>query len=115
MKQLSEMEFVPTGENEPAATQDEIEGWIDQLSEWDVVERGGTPQLERSFEFKNFAEALGFTNRVGQLAEEKNHHPTLMTEWGKVTVTWWTHSVGGLHQNDFVMAAKTDQLYEGQG
>ena len=114
MKQLSEMKFADLGKDEPAATQDQIEGWLAQLPEWEVLERDSALQLERAFKFENFAGALGFTNRVGQLAEEKNHHPTLMTEWGKVTVTWWTHSVGGLHRNDFVMAAKTDGLYEEQ-
>ncbi|MFN2292010.1 MAG: 4a-hydroxytetrahydrobiopterin dehydratase [Anaerolineae bacterium] len=114
MEQLSEMDFVAIGDHEPAAKKDEISGWLEQLPEWQVLERDGASQLERGFEFEDFAQALGFTNRVGRLAEEKNHHPTLVTEWGKVTVTWWTHSVGGLHRNDFVMAAKTDELYEEQ-
>jgi len=62
--------------------------------------------LERSFEFDNFAQALEFTLRE----DEEGHHPALLTEWGKVTDTWWTHKLGGLHHNDFVMAAKTDEL-----
>ena len=66
--------------------------------------------LERIYAFKNFAEALSFTNRVGATAEEEDHHPMLITEWGKVTVHWWTHIIKGLHKNDFIMAAKTDQL-----
>lgn len=112
MVRLSEMGFVAIGEDEPAATQDEIQGWLAQLPGWQVMERDGIRQLERTFRFRDFAQALGFTNRVGQLAEEKDHHPALVTKWGKVTVTWWTHSVGGLHQNDFVMAASTNELYE---
>ena len=56
-------------------------------------------------------EALEFTNRVGEMAEAEDHHPALLTEWGRVTVAWWTHVVGGLHKNDFVAAAKTDRLY----
>ena len=67
--------------------------------------------LERVFKWKNFVQALAFTNRVGELAEEEGHHPALLTEWGKVTVTWWTHKIKGLHRNDFIMAARTDQLY----
>ena len=114
MKHLSDMEFVAIGDDEPAATEEEVEGWLEQLPGWQVLERDGTLQLGRAFEFGNFAQALGFTNRVGQLAEEVNHHPTLVTEWGKTAVTWWTHSVGGLHRNDFVMAAKTDELYKEQ-
>jgi 4a-hydroxytetrahydrobiopterin dehydratase len=76
------------------------------------VERKGTKRLERTFKFENFAQALSFTNKVGEQAEEEGHHPALLTEWGKVTVTWWTHKIGGLHRNDFIMAAKTDELSE---
>ncbi|MBV9691739.1 MAG: 4a-hydroxytetrahydrobiopterin dehydratase [Ktedonobacteraceae bacterium] len=67
--------------------------------------------LERVFTFKNFVEALAFSNKVGELAEQEGHHPALLSEWGKVTVTWWTHAMKGLHKNDFVMAACTDQLH----
>ena len=92
-------------------TATEIDALRAQVPAWQVVDRGGVPQLERMFRFKDFAEALLFTNRVGELAEAENHHPSILTEWGKVTVTWWTHSIGGLHRNDFIMAAKTDRLY----
>jgi 4a-hydroxytetrahydrobiopterin dehydratase len=81
-----------------------------QIPDWQVVEREGIPRLERVFSFPNFATALAFTDRVGALAEAEGHHPALLTEWGRVTVTWWTHKIGGLHRNDFIMAAKTDQL-----
>jgi 4a-hydroxytetrahydrobiopterin dehydratase len=62
------------------------------------------------FTFNDFAGALAFTNRVGALAEAEGHHPAILTEWGKVTVTWWTHAISGLHRNDFIAAAKTDAL-----
>jgi 4a-hydroxytetrahydrobiopterin dehydratase len=81
-----------------------------QIPDWQVVERDGIPRLERVFKFPNFAAALAFTDRVGALAEAEGHHPALLTEWGRVTVTWWTHKIGGLHRNDFIMAAKTDRL-----
>jgi len=80
------------------------------VPDWEIVERDGVQQLERVFKFKNFVQALAFTNRVGDLAEAEDHHPALLTEWGKVTVTWWTHAANGLHKNDFIAAAKTDQL-----
>ena len=67
--------------------------------------------LTRQFKFKNFVQALAFANRVGDLAEQQDHHPAILVEWGRVTVSWWTHVIGGLHQNDFISAAKTDQLY----
>ena len=81
-----------------------------QLPDWALVERQGIPQLERVFSAKDFAEALAFTNRVGALAEAEGHHPAILTEWGRVTVTLWTHKIRGLHRNDFVMAAKIDAL-----
>jgi 4a-hydroxytetrahydrobiopterin dehydratase len=67
-------------------------------------------RLERVFHFRSFADALAFTNRVGSIADDEGHHPALLTEWGRVTVTWWTHKIRGLHRNDFMMAAKTDAL-----
>jgi 4a-hydroxytetrahydrobiopterin dehydratase len=85
-----------------------------KVPEWQVGQREGTERLERVFEFPNFAQALAFTHRVGEQAEAEGHHPALLTEWGKVTVTWWTHKIGGLHRNDFIMAAKTDGLFEGR-
>jgi len=78
-----------------------------------VVEREGVRRLERAFTFSDFAAALAFTNRVGAAAEAEGHHPALLTEWGRVTVTWWTHAIRGLHRNDFVMAAKTEALARG--
>ena len=80
-----------------------------QLPGWSVIERDGVRQLERVFTFPDFAQALAFTNRVGALAEAQGHHPALLTEWGRVTVRWWTHAIHGLHRNDFIMAARTDR------
>jgi 4a-hydroxytetrahydrobiopterin dehydratase len=80
------------------------------IPEWELIEREGIPRLERVFRFPDFQAALAFTQRVGELAEEEGHHPALLTEWGRVTVTWWTHKIRGLHRNDFLMAAKTDRL-----
>jgi 4a-hydroxytetrahydrobiopterin dehydratase len=94
----------------PQATDSEIQDWQPQIPEWTVVERDNIKRLERVFRFKDFAEALAFTDRVGALAEEEAHHPAILTEWGKVTVTLWTHKIGGLHRNDYVMAAKIDPL-----
>ena len=94
----------------PRATPDETQGFMAQLPQWKLIQAEGMDRLTRTFTFKNFAEALVFTNRVGEIAEQENHHPALLTEWGRVTVTWWTHKIKGLHVNDFVMAAKTDGL-----
>lgn len=81
------------------------------LPDWTVMEVDSVKQLRRKFKFKDFKNALEFTNKVGQAAEEEDHHPSLLTAWGAVTVTWWTHSVKGLHRNDFIMAARTDEIY----
>jgi 4a-hydroxytetrahydrobiopterin dehydratase len=89
----------------------EIDEMKAQTPDWRVVEVAGEKRLERAFKFRDFKAALDFTNRVGQAAEENNHHPAILTEWGRVTVSWWTHKIGGLHRNDFIMAAKTDGLF----
>jgi 4a-hydroxytetrahydrobiopterin dehydratase len=94
----------------PRVTAEEVAELRPQIPEWSLVERDGVPRLERTYRFADFAEALAFTGRVGELAESEGHHPAVLTEWGKVTVTWWTHKIRGLHRNDFIMAAKTDSL-----
>ena len=112
MATLTQMKCVPCRSSEPTVTEAEIAELHPQVPDWQSVERNGIKRLERQFKFKNFAEALIFTNKVGQLAEAEGHHPSLLTEWGRVTVTWWTHKIKGLHRNDFIMAAKTDQLHQ---
>jgi 4a-hydroxytetrahydrobiopterin dehydratase len=81
-----------------------------QIAAWNIVEHQSIPRLERTFRFKDFVQALDFTNKVGTLAEEEGHHPALLTEYGRVAVFWWTHKIRGLHRNDFIMAAKTDVI-----
>ncbi len=107
---LDEMKCVPCQGGVPTLTDEEIDRYYEQLQSWSVVEKDGIKRLEKSFAFKDFAEALAFTNRVGAIAEQEGHHPDILTEWGKVTVSWWTHKIKGLHKNDFIMAAKTDAL-----
>lgn len=95
----------------PRVTESEIAELKPQIADWSMVERDAIPRLERVYPFPDFVTALAFTNRVAALAEEEGHHPALLTEWGRVTVGWWTHKIRGLHRNDFVMAAKTDALF----
>ena len=111
MEQLAQMKCTACNAGEPTVSDEEMASYQQQLPQWMIVERAGIKRLERVFKFKNFVEALAFTNKVGELAEQEGHHPALLTEWGKVTVTWWTHAIKELHKNDFVMAARTDQLY----
>ena len=112
MSQLNEMDCVTPSGDQPALSNAEIEAYRQLIPDWEIVEKEGINRLERAFKFKNFKQALAFTNQVGELAEEQDHHPMLQTEWGKVTVTWWTHRIKGLHLNDFIMAAKSDQTYQ---
>ena len=115
MTTLEGMRCVACRKGEPTVTDEEIAEFQPQVPEWQVVERDSIKRLERVFKFPNFASALAFTNRVGELAEEEGHHPAILTEWGRVTVTWWTHKIKGLHRNDFIMAAKADRLNHEEG
>ncbi len=94
----------------PAATAEERAAFLAAHPGWAVVEVGGEEQVLRVFSFPDFRAALAFTVRVGELAELENHHPALLTEWGRVTVRWWTHKIRGLHRNDLILAARTDAL-----
>jgi 4a-hydroxytetrahydrobiopterin dehydratase len=95
----------------PTVTDAEIAELQPQVPDWEFVEIDGVKRLRRVFAFDDFAQALEFTNAIGAIAEEEGHHPALLTEWGRVTVSWWTHKIRGLHRNDFIMAAKTDRVY----
>jgi 4a-hydroxytetrahydrobiopterin dehydratase len=110
MEKLCDMQCEACRLGAPLAADDEIVGYMAELSEWRLFECDGMNRVDRVFKFKNFAEAIAFTDKVGELAEQYGHHPTILTEWGKVTVTYWTHKIGGLHKTDFIMAAKTEAL-----
>ncbi len=112
MTELTQLKCTACHEGAPTVTEAEIAELHPQIPDWQIVERDGIKRLEKVYKFDNFVDALAFTNKVGELAEEEGHHPAILTEWGKVTVTWWTHKIRGLHRNDFIMAAKTDQLYK---
>jgi 4a-hydroxytetrahydrobiopterin dehydratase len=111
MALLVELKCTVCLDGDPPLGDDGIRDMLKILTGWSVKEEGGMKKLSRIFKFKDFLSALDFTRKVGLLAEEEGHHPMLVTEWGKVTVFWWTHKISGLHQNDFIMAAKTDKLY----
>jgi 4a-hydroxytetrahydrobiopterin dehydratase len=108
MAALAEKECVPCKGGVPALKGEDLQRLKRELDRgWQIVQEH---QLEREFKFKNFLEALNFTNRVGELAEAQNHHPDIYLTWGKVKVTIWTHKVDGLTESDFVLAAKIDRL-----
>jgi 4a-hydroxytetrahydrobiopterin dehydratase len=111
MNQFTLLKCVACRPDSPQVTEAEIAEFMPQFPGWQLIERDGIRRLERVYKFQNYPAALAFTQKVGELAEKEGHHPALLIEWGRVTVTWWTHKIKGLHRNDFIMAAKTDALY----
>jgi 4a-hydroxytetrahydrobiopterin dehydratase len=110
---LVEQKCVPCRGGEPALGPGQIKEYLPEVPDWALVKRDAVDTLERTYRFRDFAGALAFTARVGAEAEAEGHHPSILTEWGRVKVTWWTHKIKGLHRNDFIMAARTDRLYPG--
>ncbi|MCG8688447.1 MAG: 4a-hydroxytetrahydrobiopterin dehydratase [Desulfobacterales bacterium] len=110
MKDLANSKCVPCEKGAPLITEDELTVLQPQIPDWDIIEDNGIKKLRKVFKFKNFVKALSFTNKIGNLAEDHFHHPTIILDWGRVEVLWTTHKIKGLHENDVIMAAKTDLL-----
>lgn len=110
-QRLSEMKCVACRGGEPQATEGEIQAWGPQVPDWEVIQDNGVNKLRRSYKLIDFMDAMRFANRIAKIAEAEDHHPLIEITWGRATVTWWTHKIGGLHRNDFIMAAKTDEIY----
>ncbi|MDC3152755.1 4a-hydroxytetrahydrobiopterin dehydratase [SAR86 cluster bacterium] len=96
----------------PKVSNEEIPSLMSQIPLWDVIEENNIKKLTCLFKFSDYEQSLVFTNKVATLADEEDHHPKITLEWGKVRVIWWSHKIQGLHQNDFICAAKTDRLYK---
>jgi 4a-hydroxytetrahydrobiopterin dehydratase len=111
LQTLAHLDIEAVRATSPAVVEPDLAGYRQAVPDWNVVDRTGMPALERAYRFKNFEQALAFTNRVGALAEAANHHPAILTEWGRVTVTWWTHVIRNLHRNDFILAARCDEAF----
>jgi len=111
MTQLNQKTCTACRTDAPKATQQQIQEALAGLPEWKLIQVDGIDQLQRVYKVKNFVDAMALTQAIGLVAEEQNHHPALLTEWGKVTVTWWTHKIKGLHENDLIMAAKTEEIF----
>jgi 4a-hydroxytetrahydrobiopterin dehydratase len=107
MTALTEKTCVPCQGGVPPLAEDDAQKFLAQTPGWELREG---KQIERTYKFKNFREALGFVDRVGGLAEEEGHHPDITFGWGYATISLHTHKIKGLHENDFIMAAKIDQL-----
>ncbi len=107
MSTLAQGTCKPCREDVPPLTADELQKLHAQLDGWDVVE---AHHLSKTYKFPDFVTALGFVDRVGELAEEQGHHPDIYLAWGKVAIETWTHKINGLTESDFVLAAKIDTL-----
>lgn len=112
MEKLLEQKCKACRAGAPPVTPEEIRTLQPQVPEWRIIIEEAIPKLDRVFRFRDFKDAIAFTDAVGAAAEEQGHHPRLVTEWGRVAVTWWTHKIRNLHKNDFIMAARTDAVYE---
>lgn len=112
MAMLADVECVECSAGDKPMRADDIERLAPHVPDWRLVEEEGVRKIRRVYKLKDFSAALDFTQKVGLLAEEVGHHPAILTEWGQVAVTWWTHEVRGLHENDFIMAAKCDRIFQ---
>ena len=110
MSDLIKQKCVACRADAPRVTDDELPDLLKQIPDWQPITTESVLKLNKVFNFDNYSDAISFTNKIAQLAEEEDHHPAILLEWGRVEVTWWTHKIGGLHKNDFIAAAKTDLL-----
>ncbi len=112
MVELSKQSCEACRADAPRISDADLKQLMPKIPDWGVVVVDEVMRLTRVYSFKNFEQAMVFSNSVGDIAESEGHHPAILTEWGKVTVTWWTHKIRGLHKNDLIMAARTDELLE---
>lgn len=112
MSALANLNCVPCRKGAPRLSSEEIARSMADLPMWQMMEYDSIPRLVHVFKSKDFSSALAFANKIGEIAAAEDHHPVLLVEWGRLSVSWYTHTIGGLHQNDLIMAAKTDQLYQ---
>lgn len=111
MTELSKQNCEACKADAPLISDEELKQLMPKIPDWEIIVVDNIMRLQREFKFKNFVSAMDFSNRVGEVAEEADHHPAILTEWGKVTVTWWSHKIKGLHKNDLILAARTDEVY----
>ena len=99
----------PKGETPPTAK--ELSSWMGELDNWVQISEGGRPGLRKAFKFPDFSSGIEFASQIAEISNEQDHHPKISIEWGKVELFWWTHTMNGLSENDFIMAAKVDKIY----
>tara|TARA_A100001011_G_scaffold65232_1_gene66193 strand:+ start:140 stop:478 length:339 start_codon:yes stop_codon:yes gene_type:complete len=93
----------------PLVSDDEASVLLKEIDGWKLIDNG-VKKLKKEFNFSSYSDSKDFTNQVADMADQEDHHPQIILEWGKVTVIWWSHKIMGLHKNDFICAAKTNNL-----
>ena len=111
MKQLSKQTCEACSIDATVLCESEIEALMPEVPGWERVIENDIQKLKRVFQTGNYTKSIQFTNAVAQLAETADHHPLIIVEYSLVTVVWWSHKIKGLHKNDFIMAAKTSELF----
>ena len=111
MEQLSNAQCEACDISAKPASEPEIKSYMAQVQGWEIINDEGIQKLSQTFTTQNYTRSMSFTNEVAKLAESINHHPQMVVEYGSVTVVWWSHKIKGLHKNDFIMAAKTSELF----
>lgn len=109
-RELADERCVACRRGSPRATAEEMAEFLPAMPAWRLVEVDGVPRLVRVFQAPDYAAGLALTVRLAGLAEAEGHHPAILLEWDRVTVSWWTHAIGGLRRNDLILAARTDRL-----
>ena len=113
MNSLANLSCTTHYKNEQKLGEADIKQYLEHLNDWQLSEHSESqlPLLERTFPFKGYLQGVEFTQQVAKMAEQQNHHPEIRLTYGKVTISWWTHALKGLHLNDFICAAKCDEIY----
>lgn len=109
---LTATQCQPCRSDSHPVNKDDRQRYLEEIPDWSIVCENGVDQLVRTYTFKSYRECLAFTLQLGEMAEEADHHPKIILEWGKVSVHWWTHTIKGLHLNDFILAARSDGAFE---
>lgn len=107
---LDQKSCVPCKGGMPALSKSDAEGFLSQVSDWELMDDAS--KIQRKYIFKNFVDALAFTNKIGEICEAENHHPDITLGWGYCVIVFYTHKINGLHENDFIMAAKASKLFQ---
>ena len=111
MSTLAEESLTLCRKDNPALSAPERTTLLSRLEGWEITAEANVSRLRRVFTFGDYTSALAFTQEVASAAEQANHHPAILLEWGRVTISWWTHTIQGLHRNDFIMAARCDRIF----